>query len=306
MRRISLLSLLLLLLLSTASLLRAQDFGDVDDTGVFGYTSIYYNPSTLEVSAYSETDLYGSGIYYYQAAVVLTSNGLEDFTESPNPNVTWVSAFLNYTGSAGQSYMAEGSHRAYITTKFLGGALNDPYDLEEWIGLGVLEPWQFPFTAYGEAGTYPEPEMTLGSTYDYAEVTVPQHCGDQRDTIITEYGTPPYSTGVSPACNVFTQSVSVPSVPGNQESITFQEINSGTYSWAIAPQYFINNLANLGVHSQYNITSAYRNPAKEYAVDMSVAAGKYYKNSRHLFGDAVDIATSSQAIWQNFQNWGTS
>ncbi len=63
----------------------AQEFDDEGETGAYGYTTIYYDPTTNVVTAYAETELYGNATYFYQAQVLLSSNGNWSESESPNP-----------------------------------------------------------------------------------------------------------------------------------------------------------------------------------------------------------------------------
>lgn len=93
--------LLLICVFSLEKLVHAQEYDDLDETGFYGYTTIYYNPTSLNVTAYSETDLYGSSSYYYEAAVQVTSNGRSYSAQSPNPNTTYASASVVYQGTAG-------------------------------------------------------------------------------------------------------------------------------------------------------------------------------------------------------------
>ena len=52
----------------------------------------------------------------------------------------------------------------------------------------------------------------------------------------------------------------------------------------------------------FTINSAYRNPAKEYAT-ATAQGGVYYAGSRHQYGDAVDLNTTS-TTWATFQTVG--
>ena len=85
------------------------------------------------------------------------------------------------------------------------------------------------------------------------------NCGDQRDTIITEYVT--YGVGLSPACPDFTQS-------RHSAYFSFGEINTGDFSWALVKDALIAaESSGYGLdkwRSNYGaariVNSSYRNP----------------------------------------------
>lgn len=289
---------LLMLALIAATLsphyLLAQEYSDIGETGFYGYTTIYYDPTSLDVTAYSETDLYGASTYYYEARVQVTSNGYQYTDQSPNPNTTYASASVVYQGTAGQTYTATGTHSAVIAFKYIGLADDDYYGADQWLEYDIDTYYQYPFTAFSPDTYDNGAPIDLGTTYDTAEATIPATCGDQRTTIIAEYTT--YHAPYFPQCSEFTQTSPDP-------SITFAQFNSSTYSWAIIRSWMIPHLDQ--VHSTitqdsftFTINSAYRNPAKEYSIN-----GGRYTGSRHIYGDAVDLATTS-TNWATFQAIG--
>jgi len=282
----------------------AQEYdGDQGEPGVFGYTSIDFDPDTNVVTAYSETDVYGEALYFYQAEVQLWSNGNYEVNLSPNPTDSSVSATISYQGAAGNTYQATGAHTVELTAKFLPAAEyeydedDDAFGFLSWPSYDIESPWVFPFTVL-DSNDPPEIDVvTLGQTYDSAVTTIPASCGngDQRNTIIQEYVT--LATVYFPQCSEFTQTLSDP-------HFTFKELNTGNYSWAILRSYFISELDALNVLSPgFGVNSAYRNPAKQKAID--IANGQKYWNtgSRHMYGDAVDVATT-QSNWTQYQGWG--
>jgi hypothetical protein len=295
-----------LVLLSVALLavrVHAQEFDDDGEAGVYGYTSIDYDPNTNVVTAYSETDVYGEALYFYQAEVQLSSNGRYLDEVSPNPSDSSVSATIIYQGAAGNTYQAFGEHEVELTAKWLGGADyewdedDDAFGFIEWEYYGIEDPWQFPFTVLDSDE---EPEVSvvdLGETFDTAQTSIPASCGtgDQRNTIIQEYVS--LGTVYFPQCPEFTQTLVDP-------NFTFAELNTGSYSWAILRSYFISEMDSLeGLAPGFGVDSAYRNPAKEKAI--STANGQKYwpTGSRHMYGDAVDVATT-QSTWQTYHDDG--
>lgn len=126
--------------------------------------------------------------------------------------------------------------------------------------------WKCPFQTIGGQGP-----ITVG-------------CGDERGYIIKEYVD--YGVSFVPACYDFTQTAS-------SAHFTFAELNSGDYSWAIIRQVLLDGLetarANYG-NNPLVINSGYRNPAKQFRID-----GGASLNSRHVYGDAADIASNSSS-----------
>lgn len=179
-----------------------------------------------------------------------------------------------------------------VATKYLGLADNDFYGAEGWAPYDIWTPFQYPFYALASETNDGSP-IDLGTTYDTAEATIPNSCGDARTTIIQEYVT--YKTPYDPLCTEFTQSSTTP-------QFTFSQLNSGTYTWAILRSYFLSELTSLSAKSAFSINSAYRNPAKESSVSYS-QGGRYHPGSRHQYGDAVDVATTA-STWATFQTYG--
>lgn len=133
------------------------------------------------------------------------------------------------------------------------------------------------------------PPCYLGTDYFYLLTTrdsafVPARgCGDERDQIIQEYIT--YGVDFVPACSDFTQNAS-------SQHFSFAELNTGDYIWAIIRGYFLTGLE--ATRSNYGnpmiINSAYRNPARNARVGGA-------PNSRHMHGDAADIAAGDCDAW---------
>jgi hypothetical protein len=138
--------------------------------------------------------------------------------------------------------------------------------------------------------------IDLGETHDTAETSIPASCGtgDQPNSIIQEYVC--YNTPYFPHGSEFTQTLSDP-------NFTFAQLNTANFSWAILRSYFISNMDSLeGLSSGFGVNSAYRDPAKEYQVAASFG-GRYAPGSRHLHGDAVDVATT-HSTWTTHQTDG--
>ncbi len=119
----------------------------------------------------------------------------------------------------------------------------------------------------------------------YCPITVENSgCGDDRDTIISEYYNYPtqWPNPYIPICSDFTNS-------GHTSDFTFAELNvNQTYNWAILLQGFLNGLqATRNTYgSPMTLNSGYREPAENADVGGAPA-------SQHVFGDAADIASDS-------------
>jgi hypothetical protein len=267
---------------------RCQEFAPGSDEGavIFGYTSIDYDPDTKVVTAYSETDVYDP--YYYFVTTQLTSSGCGG--ENSSRIETTVAVQCSFQGADGNTYTAYGEHTVGF---FLDsdGEYEDPDGLSYWPEYDIEQPWQFPFTSTGDGTTSDLPQTEVGETYDSAQTTIPTACGDQRDTIISEYET--YGTPYYPPCDLFTQNTGDP-------VYTFAALNYGTYQWAVLRPYFVSDLDQLAGLTSFTITSAYRNPAKEASV-AEQNGQSYHPGSRHQYGDAVDVASSSKSQWQSYQ-----
>jgi hypothetical protein len=125
-------------------------------------------------------------------------------------------------------------------------------------------------------------------------------CGDQRDLMIAEYSLPQNLVTLRPTCPDFTQtspSSNYAFVGPGWPSSGSNYLNWSTYrSWAILRSYLGSNLDALvssGPPFGIVILSGYRNPAKQQTY------WKGTRNSRHTYGDAVDVNTyRSNAQWQ--------
>jgi len=120
-----------------------------------------------------------------------------------------------------------------------------------------------------------------------ASCEVQQFCDDIRDTIRREY--PMYHVAYLPRCEEFTQNAS-------SQHFAFNELNGGDYNWAIIRNVLLGGLEDTRTNNgnvPLTINSGYRNPARNNAVGGA-------QNSRHMYGDAADIA-SNQNTWANLR-----
>ncbi len=111
-------------------------------------------------------------------------------------------------------------------------------------------------------------------------------CGYERDTLIQEYAT--YNVNLTPECAWFTQSAS-------SQYFTFSELHvNDFYSWALIRQpLVVNKSSGYGLDrwrelygGPRTVNSGYRSPSK----NASIAGAA---QSRHMYGDAVDLANAS-------------
>jgi hypothetical protein len=131
------------------------------------------------------------------------------------------------------------------------------------------------------------PSNQLSSSFT---VTAVAGCGDQRDQMIAEYVT--FGVNLAPTCSSFTQSA-------HSVHFSFAELNaSNPYSWAIirfpltvaeSSGFGLDRWrANAGGTPRF-VNSAYRAPAHNAAIGGA-------SQSRHMFGDAVDLRNLSQTL----------
>ena len=263
--------------------------------GVYGYTSINFDPSTNVVTAYSESDVDPDILGYYNVNV---SMSLQDQNHNTlaNPSGSSTGTFVSVTamtqGSSSTTYTAIGLHYINMTQQQYV-CQGDTCGME-WLDyqyetvfepMGIDEPGIFDFTGPGPSTPTPNgPDIPLGQTYDNASLTTPPACGDVRDQMITEYRT--NNTPFLPICSDFTQS-------SPDSHWTFPQLNSGTYSWAVIGSYFTTGLVAVQ-NSAGNLTinGAYRNPEAEKTA-ASNAGAHYPPGSRHQYGDAADLATGN-------------
>ena len=145
------------------------------------------------------------------------------------------------------------------------------------------------YTACSMYDTNPDFDCPCISTRTYSgngTGDVSESCGDDRDFVISQYFQYPTSPEWIPVCSDFTDSA-------HTTNFTFAELNvSQTYSWAILRSYFLTGLQNTRnlYGSSMTVNSGYREPAHNHAIGGT-------QSSRHVFGDASDIASNS-TTWQ--------
>jgi hypothetical protein len=133
--------------------------------GVLGYTSIDFDAHALEVTAYSETDIYGDGMYYYEPIVSLDVCGETEMDRAPVPWQGSVFVTLECRGNPGIAYSAFSTHSVEIDSEYLGLKDGDTYGLGRWDGIGVMEPFSFPFTSFSPETDMGDQTINLGKTY---------------------------------------------------------------------------------------------------------------------------------------------
>lgn len=267
---------------------------------VSGYTSINYDETTNTLTAYSETDSDYSLVGEYRAYVGLTvrkSSGVLAAYGSANDTHGngFASVVLNFAGEPDTTYTAVGNHRIfaelwdYADTYPYQRFYYDDWYFTQFESQGIYVPWSYDFTSPGYY-FYRRPNdiIYLGSTYDSDSTTTPPACGDERDTIIKEYKT--YGVSLKPTCSFFTQ------IRGSA-NFPFSDLNTGDYSWGLIRDPLTTNAIQFGLvewQSQYGgsmiVNSAYRNPSRNNRIPGSA------KQSRHMYGDAVDIRNETRTI----------
>jgi hypothetical protein len=277
------------------------------NNGVYGYTSLDYDPSTKELTGYSETDEDGSLQVDYRPHVsaTLTDQNNKVLGSASQSGYSSASVTIYATGATGVTYTMAGSHFLVLDQMVQQGGLSE---YQDWAGMNQYQSFGFdePFMDTYTGFVYPDdqtlsPDIILGGTYDVARYTTPLLCGDVRDQIVQEYYL--YLVALTPTCSTFSNSIG----PDPYTIWTLIPDETASYKpWAIIQAYLPPNL-NL-VQSQISqtlsISSGYRNPAAEYAAAQANGV-KPAHNSRHMYGDAVDIrASNNSGYWSQLRTAG--
>ncbi len=135
----------------------------------------------------------------------------------------------------------------------------------------------------------------------------PNNCQDSRNALIFEYEV--YQSDLQPTCASFVAlTMVVPgtpvlNVPSGSTTVPISFLNWSWYSWAIVVpalttglnEILADDVALSGPATVLGITSAYRNPEKEYPLSGS----KVPVTSRHVHGDAADLdSKKDDDVWQ--------
>lgn len=281
------------------------------------FTTVDYDPATNTATAYSETDLdYNSLPYYYPGVQlsVVDQNGTYNYTWNctfSSDGETYAGESCNWSGSPGYTYTATGRHWAELIIKVPQRYCYDPpcgapppteyvdeADFGYYSGLDLDDPFGDVYMdTFAPTDTTVETE-TVGETYDSASVGPLPVCGDIQTSIINDYSV--YLAAFHPACSDFTDETiwsltSIFPYPSMTQSET-----ASYQAYAILQQYMSTNLSGVQTAFGYlTITSGYRDPQAERK------QAKYYPNSRHMAGDAVDLATgNAKQTWLDLQNDG--
>jgi hypothetical protein len=200
-----------------------------------GYTSIEYDEFTNNVQAYSETyidyDLMGD----YNVMVVLrvtgddgTTPALQTRTSNGQP---FISATAFFAASPGVTYTARGTHKA--VAKLSEQEPFYPYKIvwyDYWLygffaTQAVTSPWYYSFLHPGYMDQKRDsPILNLGTTYDYASVSVPAgpKVTMSAAQTIKDGGTASFSLTVENGTPIGYQWLfTAPSGAGNSPKVTF-------------------------------------------------------------------------------------
>lgn len=291
------LAAILMIGVTTCGRLQAQDQDESDS--IYGFTSIDYDSSSNQVTAYSETDADNPLDIYYWAELTLVvqdQNGNVLATAYGSSDYSYSDATITLAANPSTTYTATGSHWVELSELFTcpgcspnGYEYYDPFEMSSYTDYYQVWPdiadWMAQTQTPQQNGTQYQ-ELILGATNDTAHVTTPGKCGDVRDTMIQEYVN--YHVALTPACITFTQSVLT-------THFTFGELNSGDYSWAILTLPLQDGAENTRTdygNQSLTVNSGYRNPAHQCAVD-AAAGQRCVMNSQHVMGSAVDLASNS-------------
>ncbi len=120
-------------------------------------------------------------------------------------------------------------------------------------------------------------------------LAAPTGCGDQRDTIIQEYVT--YGVSLTPQCSWFT-------LTAHSEYFQFPELKVyDPYSWALIRQPLtINKSYEYGLDRWWQLWGASRISNSGYRSPSHNASVGGAQNSRHLYGDAMDLRNETGTV----------
>jgi len=275
----------------------------------YGYTTLTFDSGTDVLVGYSETDMDPDLVEYYESWVIgrlLDSNGnsLSSGGARDTVGAGYASITLQYIGKAGATYRMYGTHNGYMGACDCveGNNYYDGYNESYWNSQDIVDATGF-FNFYGDLNDSPvlkTPTITMGESYDSATISIPAACGDDRDAIIKEY----FALGVTlhPVCPSFSSSVPPDSL------FTFSQLNTSYYpDWAILLNSLYTGIrvtqSNYG--STLTPTSGYRDPRKEKDIDTQQGVRNWTVNSRHEYGDAIDLGTgNSQTKFNSIRSAG--
>lgn len=226
-------------------------------------------------------------------------------SEGSDTNVSSVTCTIN-NANRNDVYTANTSHTAvtYVTDYQEGIRDNLNYDIDGYNSFAPLD-MSAPFGDYYDPSFVLQhtssKRLPLGKTTGSDSTGAPSACGDVRDQIIAEYlsKTRP-TTFTMITCSDFVW-INTYTDPGG---FTFLQLaptqTTGYGEFAVLQEYMAVNLRSVfdAVGNSPHINSGYRNPAKE------AAQKTYYANSRHMAGDAVDLAAGNQAIYNQQRTAG--
>ncbi|MEN3335356.1 MAG: zinc D-Ala-D-Ala carboxypeptidase [Blastocatellia bacterium] len=244
---------------------------------------IVYDNANNKVRGHSRTELDYDTAAYYTAYVCgsLYKNGVEQVRACGGG---FIVATIN-TQFTGTSATASLTSDHYVNMQFFDDENSSYVDYSGYSFLpGYTYPLDWLFYAPNIFTFQQSVSIRLGSTSV-------QSCGNPRDAIIAEY--PQYGVAFTPTCADFTQTA-------HSAHFSFAELNSGDYTWAIIRNSLLAGLECVRTGNG-NVTliinGGYRNPAHNAAIPGSAP------QSRHMFGDAADIA-SNTGTWQPLHNAG--
>lgn len=293
------LAAILMIAFMTSARLQAQDEEESDS--IYGFTSIDYDSSSNQITAYSETDADNPLDIYYWAELTLDvkdQHGNVLATAYGSSDYSYSDATITLAANPSTTYTATGSHWVELSETFTcpgcspnGYEYYDPFEMGYYSDYYAVWPniadWMAQTQTPQQNGLGYQ-ELILGATNDTAQVTTPGKCGDVRDTMIQEYLN--YHVALTPVCISFTQSVF-----SFVTHFTFGEMNSGDYNWAILTLPLQDGIENTRTdygNQSLTVNSGYRNPAHQCAIDAG-AGRRCTINSSHVMGAAVDFASNS-------------
>jgi len=259
-------------------------FGTIDALAgnVYGTSAVIYDYANNRTRGYHRTQVDYDTAEYYTPYVCgeLYKDGVSQVRACQSGTIT-AAIYTQYTGTSSAGSVLS-DH--YVDMKYFEDEQSSYVDyLGYRFSSGSSFPTDWFFYPADIFGYFNPVSIHLGSTYF-------QSCGADRDTIIAEYTQ--YNVGLTPTCADFTQTA-------HSANFTFAELNGGDHAWAIIRGSLLNGLECVrsgNGNVALNINSGYRCPVRNAAVGGA-------SQSRHMFGDAADIA-SNAGTWQALHDAG--
>ena len=204
---------------------------------------------------------------------------------------------LSFVGIRGRAYTANSIHSARIDYSNLTYDCPPPCrpyttyeDFYNFSSFNVLEGDYGSTDDFVGPGPFVEARQQIPHippTHSFASAIAGFPCGDDRDDLIAEYKT--WHVALSPQCSDF-DNTAYTSYFSNLE---LSKNEDPPYGWALLTVELLNDIDKwrFNYDQPMTVNSAYRNPYHNFNLPQGRQGAA---NSRHMFGDAIDIANPTR------------